>query len=83
VPDTCGAPSNPWGYNFCSGAYIRNPPSNFCSYFNCIASFWNSTNGYVDECQDGTYSHSGGVQGACSHHGGEMRALWSPPGSPH
>jgi hypothetical protein len=76
--NTCGAPANPWGYNFCGGKLIYSPPSSFCSYFNCIASFWKSTNGYVDECKDGTYSHSGGVQGACSYHGGELRPLYSP-----
>jgi hypothetical protein len=76
-PSTCGAPANPWGYNFCGGNLINNPPSNFCSYFNCIASFWKSTLGYVDECNDGTYSHSGGRQGACSSHHGEMRPLFS------
>ncbi len=27
-------------------------------------------NGYVVECVDGTLSDSGGIQGACSHHGG-------------
>jgi hypothetical protein len=26
--------------------------------------------GYRVQCADGTYSHSGGIQGACSHHGG-------------
>ena len=76
-PSTCGAPANPWGYNFCGGSLIYSPPSNFCSYFNCIPSFWKSTLGYVDECNDGTYSHSGGRQGACSYHGGEMRPLYS------
>src|SRR5207253_5811985 len=45
----CGAPSNPWGYNFCGGSLIYSPPSNFCDYFNCIPSFWESTKGYVDE----------------------------------
>jgi len=77
-PDLCGAPANPWDYNFCVGNVIYSPPSNFCSYFNCIASFWISTNGYVAECIDGTYSHSGGVQGACSSHGGVWRALLGP-----
>jgi hypothetical protein len=78
---TCGAPSNPWGYNFCdanAGKYIYSPPSNFCSYFSCIASFWQSTNGWVVECNDTKYSHSGGVSGACSTHGGPWRALWGP-----
>ncbi len=76
-PSTCGAPANPWGYNFCGGSLIYSPPSIFCNYFNCIPSFWKSTNGYVDECVDGTYSHSGGRSGACSYHGGEMRPLYS------
>jgi hypothetical protein len=76
-PNTCGAPANPWGYNFCGGGVITNPPSSFCAYFNCIASFWQSTKGYVDECNDGTYSHSGGRSGACSSHGGERRPLYS------
>jgi hypothetical protein len=76
-PSTCGAPANPWGYNFCGGNLINSPPGNFCSYFNCIANFWKSTLGYVDECNDGTYSHSGGRQGACSYHRGEMRPLYS------
>src|SRR6266487_2031843 len=70
---TTGVNGNPWGYNFQVGNLIYNPPSNFCAYFNCIKSFWESTNGYVDECNDGMYSHSGGVSGACSRHGGEMR----------
>jgi hypothetical protein len=74
-----GVKGNPWGYDFSPGNLIYNPPADFCTagYFTCIPSFWQSTNGYVDECQDGMYSHSGGRPGACSHHGGEMRPLYS------
>jgi hypothetical protein len=71
----CGAPANPWHYNFCGGSVISAVPANFCSYFPCIKSFWKSTNGYAEECVDGLYSHSGGRSGACSSHGGELRAL--------
>jgi hypothetical protein len=71
----CGAPPNPWNYNFSGGGTISSPPGNFCDYFNCIASFWTSTNGYVEECMDGTYSHSGGRSGSCSSHGGNLRSL--------
>jgi hypothetical protein len=78
VVNTCGAPANPWGYNFCGGNYISSPPSNFCSYFNCIASFWKSTNGYVEQCADDTFSHSGGRQGSCSSHGGNRQPLYGP-----
>lgn len=77
--NTDGAPPNPWCFSFQNtGKLIYNPPGNFCAYFNCIKSFWTSTNGYVDECRDGTYSHSGGVRGACSDHGGELRPLYAP-----
>jgi hypothetical protein len=75
-PNLCGAPPNPWNYNLCSGAVIPNPPSNFCSYFPCIKSFWNQTNGYAELCSDGAYSHSGGVQGSCSSHGGNRQPLY-------
>ena len=75
----CGAPQNPWGYNFCGrGGYITNPPSNFCSYFNCIPNFPNGT-GYVEQCQDGMFSKSGGHSGSCSHHGGNKQPLYSGP----
>lgn len=77
-PTPCpGVNCNPWGYNFNSGNYIYSPPSDFCNYFNCIPSFWSSTNGYVEECQDDTYSHSGGRSGSCSDHGGNLRPLLS------
>jgi hypothetical protein len=77
-PVQTGVNGNPWGYNFTPpGNDIYSPPATFCDYFTCIASFWKNTNGYVDECVDGTYSHSGGVRGACSHHSGELRPLYS------
>ena len=75
----CGAPPNPWEYNFCgTGAPVGTPPSSFCSYFTCIPSFWKQTNGYVVQCVDGYFSHSGGVRGACSDHRGVSEALDMP-----
>jgi hypothetical protein len=72
----CGAPANPFRYSFCTpGRLIYKPPSTFCRYFHCIAGFWASTKGYVAQCVDRTYSHSGGRSGACSHHRGVYRAL--------
>lgn len=73
----CSAPANPWNYNFCAGTLIKSPPSDFCSYFDCIASFWNGV-GYVVQCADGTYSKSGGRSGVCSSHGGFRRNLYAP-----
>lgn len=41
----------------------------FCATHVCIPNYDNGT-GTTVQCADGTYSHSGGKQGACSHHGG-------------
>jgi hypothetical protein len=68
---------NPWGYNWYCCNYITNPPSAFCSYFSCIGNFWNGR-GYVIQCEDGMFSKSGGIQGSCSYHGGNYRALLDP-----
>jgi hypothetical protein len=76
-PKQTGVNGNPWGYNFSCCHDIYSPPSNFCDYFNCIASFWNGR-GYVMECSDGMYGKSGGISGSCSHHGGNYRPLLSP-----
>jgi hypothetical protein len=42
----------------------------FCSEHECIGSF-TAEEGTIVECSDETYSHAGGISGACSHHGGE------------
>ncbi len=42
----------------------------FCSTHSCIENFANG-NGTIVQCQDGEWSHSGGLSGACSDHGGE------------
>ena len=77
IAQPTGVYGNPWGYDFRSGNVIYNPPGAFCSYFDCIASFWTSTSGYVVQCGDGAFSHSGGRQGVCSRHGGYYRTLYS------
>lgn len=78
VPDLCGAPANPYGYNFCpGGSVISNPQSDICDYVACIGNFWNG-NGYVIQCKDGTFGKSGGISGSCSGHGGNLRALTTP-----
>jgi hypothetical protein len=81
TPKRCVAVNNnPWCYNFSPGGLIYTPPSGFCGYFNCIATFYASDDpgdGYIIECADSTFSQSGGESGACSHHGGVMRPLYS------
>jgi hypothetical protein len=42
----------------------------FCSEHECIGNFDNG-HGTVVQCSDGEWSHSGGISGACSDHGGE------------
>jgi len=68
---------NPWCDNFQPGHLLNRPPTAFCTYFKCISGFWKNTRGYVDECKDGTYSHSGGRSGDCAHHKGPWRPLYS------
>jgi len=75
----CGAPPNPYGYNFCHrGTAITAPEADVCTYFDCIANFHNG-HGYMVECDDLTYSMSGGRPGACSYHHGEKQEVFSGP----
>lgn len=72
---TCGAPANPYRLNLCGrGHLVTSPPSEVCMYFDCIPAFDDGT-GYMVQCDDGTYSMSGGRPGTCSHHGGEGRPV--------
>ncbi|MBR7827064.1 hypothetical protein KDK95_12170 [Actinospica sp. MGRD01-02] len=76
----CGAPQNPYGYTYCpNGSRIYAPQPGTCSYFNCIENFSNG-NGYMVECQDGTVSMSGGIEGVCSDHDGVKQTVYSGSG---
>ena len=55
---------------FVTGGCGSGQQSGFCATHTCISSFA-SGHGYIVQCNDGMWSHSGGVQGACSGHGGE------------
>ena len=80
APATTGIDGNPWGYNFQPGNLITSPPTNFCNYFPCIATFVSADDpdgGYVVQCVDGKFSQSGGESGSCSHHGGDGQILYS------
>jgi len=77
-PAQTGVNGNPWGYDFIPGNRITDPPGDFCGqYFACVTTFWKSTSGYVVECGNNEYSHSGGVSGACSRDGGVIETLYS------
>ena len=64
----CQTPSDP--ANCVPPDDVYNPPSDFCDTHQCIGNFDNGT-GYAEQCVDGMWSMSGGIQGACSDHGGE------------
>ena len=76
-PQPTGLNGNPWGYSFVPGNLIYSPAADFCSYFGCVSTFWTATRGYVVECVNGLYSHSGGIRGACSRDGGPAAILYS------
>ncbi len=68
-----------------SGSAGLAQPADFCTTHACIDSFYNG-NGYIVQCADGMWSHSGGLSGACSYHGGETNNVYtgsasSPPPS--
>jgi hypothetical protein len=52
------------------GSYSHEGDEAFCTSHGCIGDF-EGESGYVVKCTDGTYSHAGGISGACSSHGGE------------
>lgn len=58
------------------GQLVYNPPADFCDNNACVTTFWTATNGYVVECGNGEFSHSGGVRGACSRDGGVAAILY-------
>jgi len=53
------------------GSYDHSTDAEFCAINVCIANF-PFGNGSIVQCADGEWSHSGGDQGACSWHGGEL-----------
>jgi hypothetical protein len=75
-PNLCGAPANPYGYNFCGGTLIYTPAADICSYLVCAANFWKA-DGYVVLCQDNTFSRTGGKPKVCNQDRGYRRALFA------
>ncbi|NYF57160.1 hypothetical protein [Micromonospora purpureochromogenes] len=70
--DRCGAPANPYGYNYCGGSYIDDPAADVCDWFDCVDTFWNGK-GYLVQCEDGLVSMTGVPGGPCADHGGTRR----------
>ena len=78
TPAPCLTESGVTRENDCPPADPANPPPDFCSTHQCIGNFYNGR-GTAVQCNDGEWSMSGGIQGACSDHGGESS---NPPGPP-
>lgn len=74
--DRCGAPANPYGYNYCGGSYVYAPASDVCDYFACVDNLW-SGNGYLVQCEDGLTSRTGMKGGGCAEHGGTRRPVYA------
>jgi hypothetical protein len=77
-PTPTQPPAQPtYNFNSSGGTLVYNPPANFCeSSRTCVSTFWTATRGYVVECANGKYSHSGGISGACSRDGGIAATLY-------
>jgi hypothetical protein len=52
------------------GSFSHATDAAFCTTHHCIENFPDGS-GYIVQCADGEWSHSGGRSGACSDHGGE------------
>ncbi|MEV0155967.1 hypothetical protein AB0H57_19800 [Micromonospora sp. NPDC050686] len=72
----CGAPGNPFGYDFCGGEKIRKPPRKVCDHFDCAPGFWRGK-GWLVQCRDGQYSLNGGRPGVCLRHQGVRRNVYA------
>lgn len=68
--------ANPWNYRFTGTILLRHPNIAFCTRFLCVTTFWKDQRGYVVQCRNGKYSHSGGIPGACSQDLGVMNTVY-------
>ncbi|MFI7252548.1 hypothetical protein [Micromonospora chalcea] len=75
VERRCGAPANPFGYDFCGGQRIRRPAAGVCDWFECVPGFW-SDRGWLVQCRDGSISRTGGQRDVCAGHKGLRRTVW-------
>jgi len=78
IPIPPAVNGNPWGYNWGCCKSIKDPPSDFCSFFACVLTFHNGT-GFVVQCEDGLFSLTGGTgRQTCISHNGYKRTLYAP-----
>ncbi|WP_091339165.1 hypothetical protein [Micromonospora rhizosphaerae] len=73
--DRCGAPENPYGYNYCGGDLVHEPAVGVCSYFTCVDGFW-AGKGYLTVCDDGRVGMVGGGTGRCPERAGRKEPVY-------
>ncbi|MFR9778129.1 hypothetical protein ACL02O_19005 [Micromonospora sp. MS34] len=73
--DLCGAPPNPYGYNYCGGSLVYDPAPDVCDWFSCTANLWDGR-GYLVQCEDDLVSRTGLPGGPCAGHGGTRRPVY-------
>ncbi|WP_130332268.1 hypothetical protein [Micromonospora kangleipakensis] len=74
--DRCGAPENPYGYNYCGGSLVRDPAPGVCSWFVCVDGFWQGR-GYLTVCEDGRVGMVGGTTGTCPERAGRKEPVYA------
>ncbi|MGR6317504.1 hypothetical protein Q2K19_05425 [Micromonospora soli] len=74
--DRCGAPENPYGYNYCGGDLVQEPAAGVCSYFTCVDGFW-AGKGYLIVCDDGRIGMVGGPTGRCPERAGRKDPVYA------
>ncbi|WP_309227191.1 hypothetical protein [Micromonospora thermarum] len=74
-PDRCGAPANPYGYNYCGGSRIHDPAADVCGWFRCVADFGRGK-GHLVRCEDGLIGWVGGPGGTCATHRGARSPVY-------
>ena len=73
--DRCGAPENPYGYNYCGGVLVREPAPDVCRWFTCVEGFW-AGRGYLTVCEDGRLGMVGGPSGRCPERAGRKEPVY-------
>ncbi|GAA4580161.1 hypothetical protein GCM10023176_59200 [Micromonospora coerulea] len=73
--DRCGAPENPYGYNFCGGVLVHEPAPDVCRYFTCVEGF-REGRGYLTVCADGRVGMVGGRTGTCPERAGRKERVY-------
>lgn len=76
APELCGAPENPYGYNYCGGVLVHEAAPDVCRWFDCVPGFW-AGRGYLTVCSDGRIGMVGGPTGRCPERAGRKDPVYA------